>query len=78
MLRSVGDLFETLGALHSVVQGSLNFQDVIVLPNCDVYFHLGELGNLSLAAHTIDQSLSIVSIFEFLRLVYAALERDQL
>ena len=78
MLRSVGDLCETLGALHSVIQGPLNFQDVIVLPNSDINFHLGELGNLSLAAHTIDQSLSIVSIFEFLRLVYAALERDQL
>ena len=78
MLRSVSDLCETLGALHSVVQGPFNFQDVIVLPNSDVNFHLGELGNLSLAAHTIDQSLSIVSIFEFLRLVYAALERDQL
>ena len=75
ILRGIGDLCETLGALHSVVQGPLNFQYVIVLANSDVNFHLGELGNLSLAAITVDQPLSIVGIFELLRLVDTTFER---
>jgi hypothetical protein len=76
MLRGIGDLCQTMGALNSFVHGLLNFHDVIILPYSDIYFHLGELWNLSLAAHTVDQSLSVVSIFKLLWLVYAALKRD--